>query len=99
LRVLLLLVEQGTVPETEATTLLRLKWAEQIRHSLAQLHNLGILWRDVKTDNVLIDENNDAVLLDFGGGNTLGWVDEDKYGTMEGDQQGLQKIMKAVGVE
>jgi hypothetical protein len=47
----------------------------------------------------LIDENNDAVLLDFGGGNTLGWVDEDKYGTMEGEQQGLQKIMKALGVE
>jgi serine/threonine protein kinase len=63
------------------------------------LHNLGILWRDVKTDNVLLDENNDAVLLEFGGGNTLSWVDEDKYGTMEGDQQGLQKIMKALGVE
>jgi hypothetical protein len=99
LRVLLHLVEEGTVPETEATTSLRLKWAEQIRYSLAQLHQLGILWRDVKTDNVLIDENNDAVLLDFGGGNTLGWVDEDKYGTMEGEQQGLQKIMKALGVE
>jgi hypothetical protein len=99
LRVLLHLVEEGTVPETEATTSLRLKWAEQIRYSLAQLHQLGILWRDVKTDNVLIDENNDAVLLDFGGGNTLGWVDEDKYGTMEGEQQGLQKIIKALRVE
>lgn len=67
LRVLLLLVEQGTVPETEAKTSLNLKWAEQIKHSLGQLHKLGILWRDVRTDNVLIDENNDAVLLDFGG--------------------------------
>jgi serine/threonine protein kinase len=93
------LVDEGTVPETEATTSLKLKWAEQIRHSLAQLHKLGILWRDVKSDNVLIDENNDAVLLDFGGGNTVGWVDRDKYGTMEGDQQGLQKIIKALGQE
>jgi serine/threonine protein kinase len=99
LHVLLLLVEQGTVPETEGTTSLKLKWAEQIKHSLTQLHDLAILWRDVKTDDVLIDENEDAVLLDFGGGNTIGWVDEDKYGTMEGEQQGLQNIMKALGVE
>jgi hypothetical protein len=99
LRMLLLLVEQGTVPEIEATTSLKLKWAGQIKHSLAQLHKLGILWRDVKTDNVLIDENNDAVLLDFGGGNTAEWVDQDKYGTMEREQQGLQKIMKALGVD
>lgn len=99
LRVLLELVKEGTVPETEATASLKLKWAEQIRHSLAQLHKLGILWRDVKSDNILIDENSDAVLLDFGGGNTVGWVDHDKYGSMEGDQQGLQKIMKALGEE
>jgi serine/threonine protein kinase len=93
------LVDEGIVPETEATTSLKLKWAEQIRYSLAQLHKLGILWRDVKSDNVLIDENNDAVLHDFGGGNTVGWVDREKYGTMEGDQQGLQKIMDALGQE
>jgi hypothetical protein len=99
LRVLLELLEQGAVLETEATASLKLKWAQQIHHSLARLHKLGILWRDVKSDNILIDENNDAVLLDFGGGNTVGWVDHDKYGTMKGEQQGLQRIMKALGEE
>jgi serine/threonine protein kinase len=83
----------------EATTALRQKWAAQIRDTLAVLHSLGILWLDIKTDNVLIDDDGDAVVLDFGGGNTVGWVDHDKYGTMEGELQGLAKIMAALGVD
>jgi serine/threonine protein kinase len=71
----------------------------QIKQTLAGLHDLGILWRDIKTDNVLIDDNGDAVVLDFGGGNTMGWVDWDKYGTMEGEMQGLRKILDVLEVE
>jgi serine/threonine protein kinase len=63
------------------------------------LHNLGILWRDIKIDNVLINDDGDAVVLDFGGGNTMGWVDRDKYGTMEGEEQGLAKIIEALKVD
>lgn len=92
-------VARGTIPADEATPSLRRKWAMQIRKTLRGLHNLGILWRDIKTNNVLIDENGDAVVLDFGGGNTLGWVDPDKYGTMEGEEQGLGKIMEALNFE
>lgn len=54
---------------------------------------------DIKTDNVLIDDNGDAYLVDFGGGNTMGWVDRDKYDTVEGDLQGLQKMLAALGEE
>jgi serine/threonine protein kinase len=71
----------------------------QIKQTLAGLHELGILWRDIKTDNVLVDDNGDAVVLDFGDGNTVGWVDRDKYGTMEGEAQGLQKILDVLEVE
>ncbi len=48
---------------------------------------------------MLIDGDGDAVVLDFGGGNTVGWVDHDNYGTMEGEQQGLDKIMAALAVD
>ncbi|TGJ83126.1 hypothetical protein E0Z10_g5627 [Xylaria hypoxylon] len=89
----------GRLPETEASTAMRTKWAEQIKHSVTRLHELGILWCDVKTDNVLIDNEGDAVVLDFGGGNTVGWVDQDKYGTLEGDLLGLEKIMAALREE
>ncbi|KAI1291241.1 hypothetical protein F5Y03DRAFT_377292 [Xylaria venustula] len=85
--------KDGLMPKTEATTAMRSKWAEQIKCSVAQLHQVGILWCDPKTDNVLIDDEGDAVVLDFGAGNTVGWVDADKYGTLEGDIQGLEKIL------
>lgn len=97
LRALLQTVNDGTVPEVEASVSLKKKWAGQIKLNLAELHRIGILWFDIKTDNVLIDDNGDAVLLDFGRGNTMGWVDQDKYGTMEGEMQGLEKILKALG--
>lgn len=76
---------------------MRAKWATQIRQCVGRLHELNITWGGIKTDNVLIDDNGDAVVLDFGGGNTHGCVDEEMYGTLEGDLQGLEKIMKALG--
>ncbi|KAJ3456896.1 hypothetical protein MRS44_016919 [Fusarium solani] len=53
----------------------------------------GIIWGDAKADNVLIDKNDDAWIIDFGGNYTPGWVDEDKSGTLEGDKQGLASIL------
>jgi serine/threonine protein kinase len=78
---------------------LKKKWSGQIKHTVAQLHRLGIVWGDIKVDNVLIDDNDDAIVLDFGGGNTVGWVDQDKHGTLEGDMQGLGKLLKMLGTE
>ncbi|KAI1826325.1 hypothetical protein F4861DRAFT_102260 [Xylaria intraflava] len=92
-------VKEGLLPKTEATTAMRTKWAGQIKHAVERLNELGILWLDTKTDNVLIDDEGDAIVLDFGGGNTVGWVDHDKYGTLEGVQMGLDKIMAALKEE
>ncbi|KAJ2978636.1 hypothetical protein NUW58_g7437 [Xylaria curta] len=99
LRTLLQHIDHGTVSEAAASPALKKKWAGQIKHTLARLHGLGILWRDIKIDNVIIDDNDDAIVHDFGGGNTLGWVDEGKHGTVEGDLQGLEKILKILGNE
>ncbi|KAF5984623.1 serine threonine kinase [Fusarium coicis] len=72
---------------------LRERWASQIQRSVDLLHKKGIVWGDAKAENVLIDQNDDAWVVDFGGGYTMGWVDEDKTGTLEGDRQGLVKIL------
>ncbi|KAF5628938.1 serine threonine kinase [Fusarium sp. NRRL 52700] len=72
---------------------LRKQWASQIQRSVDLLHSEGIIWGDAKAENVLIDQNDDAWVIDFGGGYTVGWVDKDKTGTLEGDRQGLAKIL------
>jgi hypothetical protein len=72
---------------------LRQQWASQIRETLAELHRVGIVWGDAKAENVLIDKENNAWITDFGGGYTVGWVDAEKAGTVEGDLQGLAKIL------
>ncbi|RJE20507.1 Protein kinase domain protein [Aspergillus sclerotialis] len=71
---------------------LRQQWLDQISHTLANLHAHGIIWGDGKPDNVLIDTNNDAYLVDFGGGYTQGWVNKECATTVEGDLQALGRI-------
>ncbi|KAL3588220.1 hypothetical protein FPOAC2_14119 [Fusarium poae] len=72
---------------------LRKKWALQIEDTVNQLHGAGIIWGDAKPDNVLIDANKDAWVVDFGGGYTEGWVPKVLAGTMEGDRVALKKIV------
>ncbi|KAK4072795.1 hypothetical protein Purlil1_13273 [Purpureocillium lilacinum] len=77
----------------EAAPWLRRRWADQIYYSLEQLHERGIIWGDAKADNVLIDENDNAWIIDFGGSYTVGWIDKEKAGTRDGDMQGWARIM------
>ena len=74
----------------------RAKWATQIEDTLKQLHAIGVVLGDAKTSNILIDENDDAWIVDFGGGQTLGWVDYELVGSKEGDLQALKKILEAL---
>lgn len=71
---------------------LRERWAKQVSHTVEELHRVGAVWGDAKTDNILIDKDSNAWVIDFEGGYTKGWVDKDKAGTEEGDLQGLGKI-------
>ncbi len=43
-----------------------LRLTERIAAGLAAAHNLNIVHRDIKTDNIKIDENGDIKILDFG---------------------------------
>ncbi|KAF5984237.1 kinase subdomain-containing protein [Fusarium coicis] len=81
-------------PGTEVS--LREKWAVQIQEAIGQLHDAGIAWGDAKPDNILIDVNQDAWLIDFGGGYTEGWVPKNLAGMMEGDRIALQKILEYI---
>jgi serine/threonine protein kinase len=78
----------------ESSPELRQRWATQITRSLAELHKHSIIWGDAKAENILIDRNDDAWIIDFGGSYTVGWVDKEKAGTLEGDMQGLSKILE-----
>ncbi|RSL88714.1 hypothetical protein CEP52_015122 [Fusarium oligoseptatum] len=73
------------------------KWISQIRESVQLLHEQGLVWGDAKPYNVVIDEKDDAWLIDFGGGFTAGWVDSQLVETIEGDEKALDRIAEFLG--
>lgn len=76
----------------------REKWACQIQETIKNLHSIDVIWGDVKPSNVIIDFNNDAWLIDFGGGWTDGWVDENLQETVEGDEQGVTRLLEVLHI-
>ncbi|KAG9664742.1 putative C6 transcription factor, partial [Aureobasidium melanogenum] len=70
------------------------KWEKQVRSTVTLLHEHGIVWGDVNPCNVAIDEAMNAWVIDFGGRNTVGFVDDDKAETKEGDWQGVERLFR-----
>jgi serine/threonine protein kinase len=91
---------QGTLADHigtgRITRSLRQEWKRQILNTVLALHRHGIIWGDVKPDNVLIDGTQNTWLIDFGGGFNSAYVDEDVIETGEGDLQGVSRIMEAL---
>ena len=77
----------------------RQKWIRQIREAVHALHARGTIWSDGKASNVIINEQDDAWLIDFGVGWTDGWVSEVLTDTVEGDEQPISKIGEFLEVE
>jgi hypothetical protein len=84
------------VDPTEPDVSLRARWANQVEAAVSALHAAGIVWGDVKAENVLIDKDDNAWIIDFGGGYTRGWVDQQLAGTVEGDVAGLAKLREFI---
>lgn len=78
---------------------LRRKWADQIKETIKSLHSIGVVWGDVKASNFIVDSQNNACLIDFGGGWTEGWVDEDLKETVQGDEQGVARLLNFLGAD
>ncbi|KAJ3486005.1 hypothetical protein NLG97_g6705 [Lecanicillium saksenae] len=76
----------------------RRKWADQIEETMKDLHALNLVWGDCKPAHVIIDEDEDAWLIDLGNSFTDAWVDPKLEGTLEGDAMGLSRIQKWLGV-
>ena len=76
----------------------REKWMAQVEETVQQLHSNGIFWGDVKPNNVLIDEDGNAWVIDFGGGYNSRFVDEELVGTADGDLQGLSRLREFLGL-
>ncbi|KAF2809036.1 uncharacterized protein BDZ99DRAFT_533412 [Mytilinidion resinicola] len=86
----------GTAIRPDTPLSLRQHWATQVTETLTGLHRSGVVWGNAKVDNVLIDTENNAWIVDFGGSYTEGWVDKETSGTVEGDLQALEKIVSFV---
>lgn len=74
----------------------REQWAEEIEKTVKVLHDHGIVWGDAKADNFMVDKDEELWIIDFGGSYTEGWVDQELNETIEGDDQGMEKIVGAV---
>lgn len=68
------------------------KWEMQVTATVRELHAHGIVWGDVNPMNVLIDENFDAWVIDFGGMNNIDFIDDENRETVKGDWQGVEKL-------
>jgi tRNA A-37 threonylcarbamoyl transferase component Bud32 len=77
---------------------MRKNWASQIEYTVTELHKRNILWKDAKPDNIIIDEDDNVWLIDFGGGFTEPWVDMELYESCEGDLQALGRIKDKLAV-
>ncbi|KAK5628126.1 hypothetical protein RRF57_003841 [Xylaria bambusicola] len=75
------------------------KWATQIESTLRYLHGIGVIWTGAWTANVIINSDNDAVLVDFGGGAAPAHIPLESFYTAEGDLLGLKRIKEDLNLD
>lgn len=71
-------------------------WSKKSKQYVDTLHKHDIIWGDAKADNFMVDKDDELWIIDFGGSYTEGWVDPELSDTLEGDDQGLEKVQQAL---
>ncbi|KAL2850063.1 hypothetical protein BJX68DRAFT_266856 [Aspergillus pseudodeflectus] len=91
----------ATPPPLEASPAERKQWFDEVSAMICSFHGdeYQDAYGDVKPDNILIDDARQPWLIDFEGGRTTGWVDEELVNTIEGDLQGPERLRKWLGLE
>ncbi len=56
-----ILKQQHVIPQAQAV-----EWIISVADALAYAHELGVVHRDIKPDNIMLDERGRVVLMDFG---------------------------------
>lgn len=74
------LIDKQGVPDTEVTS----RVVEQVGNALSFAHRNGVVHRDVKADNIFLDEEGNAYLSDFGIAKEEGADASDGSGTLVG---------------
>ncbi|CAM1505812.1 Fc.00g114490.m01.CDS01 [Cosmosporella sp. VM-42] len=74
------------------------KWIGQIEATLRRLHDSGIVWGDVKPDSVMINTDDDAVTIDFGGSFALKYIEYHLKRAQKGDMMALSRMREEMGI-
>jgi len=85
-----LIRKKGKLPEKEALSI-----AKQVGEGLAEAHRLRVVYRDLKPQNIMIDKEGNARIMDFGIARSL----ESKSITVTGVMIGTPEYMSLEQVE
>ncbi|KAJ4987909.1 protein kinase-like domain-containing protein [Stagonosporopsis vannaccii] len=72
------------------------EWSRKSQEYVDTLHKHDIVWGDAKADNFMVDAEDELWIIDFGGSYTEGWVDPELAETLEGDEQGVERVRDAL---
>ena len=72
------------------------QWLDQLTSAVNELHAAGIVWGDVKPENVLVDGQDNVWIIKFGGGYTPGWFDKEVAENRRGDLAGIVKLREFI---
>ncbi|KAK5996761.1 hypothetical protein PT974_02102 [Cladobotryum mycophilum] len=82
----------------DAHTDLKMKWISEVEVTLRRLHEVGIIWGAVTPENVIINQDGHAVIVDLGVGYTPEYIKPEDQQTVRGDMLGLEHMRTELGL-